>query len=93
MLEMRYYHQTATNPYRTNASKADRRKSLEHYGYRCQAPGCNSALTMDTAVFHHRRRGFSGQHEPENLLPFCESCHDKEHRLPAGKSLSKGSRK
>jgi len=93
VLEMRYFHESATNPYRTNASKADKAKSLKHHQNRCQAAGCTAILTSDTAVFHHLRRGFAGQHEPENLLPYCESCHDAEHDLPAGKSLSKGSKK
>jgi hypothetical protein len=92
VLEMRYFHQSATNPYRTNASKRDKNRSLKHHNYACQAPGCNASLSLDDAVFHHRRRGFSGQHEPENLLPYCEACHDTEHDVPAGKSLSKGSR-
>jgi len=92
VLEMRYFHQSATNPYRTNASKADKARSLKHYRYTCQAAGCNASLALDEAVFHHRRRGFAGQHEPENLLPYCEACHDKEHQIPVGKSLSKGSR-
>lgn len=92
VLEMRYFHQSATNPYRTNASRADKTRSLKHYNHICQAPGCNASLILDDAVFHHRRRGFSGQHDPDNLLPYCEACHDKEHDVPIGKSLSKGSR-
>jgi hypothetical protein len=82
VLEMRYFHQSATNPYRTNASKRDKQKSLDHYKGKCQAKGCKKVLgniVKRSIEFHHVKRGVPNQHEPKNLKPYCKGCHYKEH--------------
>lgn len=91
VLEIRYYHQSATNPYRTNASRADKVRSLKHHNNVCQHCRDGAPLTIADAVFHHRRRGFTGQHEPDNLIPLHVSCHDATHEVPEGRSVHKGS--
>lgn len=92
VLEIRYFHQSASNPYRTTASEKDKKTSLEVNGRKCQFSGCNEPLTLSEAVFHHLERGCRDQHGPHNLLPYCEKCHDEEHDA-VGASLAKGSRK
>lgn len=93
VLEVRYYHQSGSNPYRTTATQSDKRASLAHFKNVCQ--GCNGGppLTLKDAAFHHERRGFAGQHRPPNLAPYHPQCHDREHDLPEGRSVHKGAPK
>lgn len=93
VLEVRYYHQSGSNPYRTTATASDKRASLAHFGNVCQGCKAGPPLTLKEAAFHHERRGFSGQHRPPNLAPFHPECHDREHELPEGRSVHKGSPK
>lgn len=82
VLEMRYFHQSATNPYRTNATKKDKERSLTHYKGKCKAKGCKKTLgfvVKKGIEFHHIERGIPNQHEPKNLKPFCKGCHFTEH--------------
>lgn len=83
VLEMRYFHQSATNPFRTNATKRDKEKSLLRHKGRCQAKGCkmNLGIVVKKGMeFHHLKRGVPKQHDPGNLKPFCKGCHQKEHQ-------------
>lgn len=89
-LEVRYWHQSASNKYRTNASTADKTRSYKFYDGRCQAAGCGEPIDRNDAVFHHVDRGVPDQHAPENLKPYHESCHDSHHGVERG-SLTKGS--
>ena len=93
VLEMRYFHQSASNPYRTNASAKDKSSSLKYYKNKCKYPGCSvTNLSKVTAVFHHKKRAVVNQHGPQNLLPYCIACHDKEHGNKKA-STHKGSKK
>ncbi|HET9238148.1 MAG TPA: HNH endonuclease signature motif containing protein [Oligoflexus sp.] len=92
VLELRYFHEGASNPYRTNASAKDKKASLEFHQNKCQGAECGCSLVGKEIHYHHKKRGFPGQHEPENLVPMCIECHDKTHGASKG-SLSKGSMK
>ena len=39
------------------------------------------------ATFHHLKRGIPHPHAPENLLPQCVVCHDRETRRLASVSF------
>ena len=87
--EIRYFQQSTKNG-RTNPTKTQRVKSLKYHRNKCSHPGCDKTLTVKTAVFHHIKRGISGLHEPENMIPYCDEHHNKHHGSLT--SLTKGSR-
>jgi len=93
VLELRYYHQSGSNPYRTTPTKSDRRASLVHFKNVCQGCRTGELLTLEEAAFHHKRRGSADQHRPPNLAPYHADCHNLEHALPRGSSLHKGAPK
>lgn len=92
-LEIRYWHQSASNPYRTNSTSSDKNKSYKVHEGKCGF--CSKKIeSFDEAVFHHIERGIADQHGPENLVPYHNECHDNHHH--AGKqaaSMTKGSQK
>jgi hypothetical protein len=71
-----------------NATKKQKRASYAHWDGRCKK--CNEPVSFEDAKFHHVKRGIPNQHEPDNLVPEHEKCHDEEHNVKKG-SLSKGS--
>jgi 5-methylcytosine-specific restriction endonuclease McrA len=93
VLELRYYHQTSSNPYRTTPTKSDKRANLAHFKSVCQGCKSGALLTPEQAAFHHVRRGFADQHRPPNLVPYHVDCHNQEHHLPEGSSVHKGAPK
>jgi 5-methylcytosine-specific restriction endonuclease McrA len=93
VLELRYYHQSGSNPYRTTATKSDKRASLAHFKNVCQGCRTGEPLDLAEAAFHHERRGFADQHRPPNLAPYHRDCHNREHHLPEGSSVHKGAPK
>jgi len=93
VLEVRYYHQSASNPYRTTATRSDKQASLAYFNSTCQGCQMGALLTVAEAAFHHERRGFASQHRPPNLMPFHEHCHNRAHNVPKGRSVHKGAPK
>jgi hypothetical protein len=89
-LEVRYWHQGGSNPFRTTPTASDKRASLKHFENVCQGCKQGTSLTLKEAAFHHERRGFAEQHRPPNLAPYHRECHDREHDLPEGSSVHKG---
>lgn len=74
-----------------NASKAHKRASFKQYNGICQE--CAKPIdSFDAATFHHKKRNIPRQHEPDNLVPQHQDCHDKKHGAAKG-SLLKGSQK
>ena len=59
-----------------------RRQALHDAGYQCQRCGISLIGLGKRAHVHHRRelkRAPALRAEPQNLLPVCASCHNKEH--------------
>lgn len=83
------FYRTQRHPtYGRNASVAQKNASYSHWQGLCQK--CGKPVARNPAKFHHLKRGVSGQHGPENLVPQHTHCHDHEHGAVKG-SLSKGS--
>jgi hypothetical protein len=73
-----------------NANKTQKKNSFLFWQKKCS--NCGETLNFDHVIFHHIERGIPNQHDPKNLKPYCESCHDQEHHIRKG-SLMKGSPK
>ena len=71
-----------------NATEQQKKASYEHWKGVCSR--CQMHVDISEVVFHHKERGIPNQHNPLNLLPQHESCHDQEHHVTKN-SLSKGS--
>jgi len=70
-----------------NPTRAQKRAAYEHWQGLCQA--CEQPVDFSDAVFHHVQRRIPNQHEPQNLLPYHDHCHDHHHGV-THRSLSKG---
>ena len=71
-----------------NPSATQKRASHRHWNGQCHR--CVHEVAFVDATFHHLKRGIPHPHAPENLVPECMVCHDREHGVSHG-SLSKGS--
>jgi 5-methylcytosine-specific restriction endonuclease McrA len=85
--DVAYLHIQKHSGWGRNPSKAQKRAAHQHWDGACQH--CNEPVTLSEAVFHHVKRRVTGQHQPANLLPYHEACHDQHHGVVEG-SLSKG---
>ena len=69
-----------------NPSKAQKRAAYLRWGGVCQ--NCHESVELGKAIFHHAIRRVPGQHDPENLLPYHDECHNRHHGVSV--SLTKG---
>lgn len=83
-----FYHLQRHPQWGRNATASQKRASHRHWGGRCHR--CGEEVPFSDAKFHHLKRGMPGQHDPSNLVPEHEHCHDEQHGVSRG-SLSKGS--
>ena len=90
--ELRYWQQSAAKGH-TNPTEAQKKASFRHWDGVCCACG-ERILSLEEATFHHLRRGISGLHSPENMVPLHRSkdfgCHEKLHGVAPG-SFTAGS--
>ncbi len=88
--DLAYLHLQKHPVWGRNPSKSQKRAAHRRWGGACQA--CLEIVALDEAVFHHLKRRVDDQHDPHNLLPYHDKCHDKHHGVVQD-SLSKGSPK
>lgn len=71
-----------------NPTSAQKRAAFKRWEGTCQR--CNKTVDFEEASFHHVRRDTSNPHQPINLKPYHDHCHDQEEGASSA-SLRKGS--
>ena len=88
--EIRYWQQSSADGH-TNPKKAQKMASFAYWQQICRV--CSQPIpALDSATFHHLKRGIAGLHSPENMVPVHRDggCHELLHDAPPG-SFTAGS--
>lgn len=85
-----FYRLQKSGTYGVNPTPAQKNASYEHWSGICQQ--CKKPVARNDESYHHSRRDIANPHQPSNLKPYHDECHDKEEGASKG-SLRKGSRR